>query len=150
MKRACLETAGIRTFLFLLAGFSIIIAWQGASVGAGSAESEPGGGERVVTVTSLDDGKEVILGKGETLRIELETHATAGYSWQFDGLDPEYFEAAAVGTKVLSKRLGAPVLRAWELKARKSGVAKVVMYNYRTWEGKEKAVNRFSVVVRVE
>jgi predicted secreted protein len=150
MKRACHETAGVRAFLLLLAGLSIIIAGQGTSVGAGPVERDARGGEAVVTVTNSDDGKEITLGKGETLRIALRTHATAGYSWYFDGLDEEYFEAVSAGTKVFSKRPGTPALKVWELKARKSGVVKVVMYNFRSWEGKEKAVNRFFFVARVE
>ena len=117
---------------------------------AEAMENGLSGAETVVTVTISDSGREVSLKKGDLLRVELETYGTAGYSWEFEGLDGEYLRIVAKESKPRSGLMGAPNLMKWDLKAMKPGVTKVVMYNYRIWEGKDKSVSRFLLGVKIE
>ena len=104
----------------------------------------------IITVKIEDSGKEVSLQKGDTIQIELKTFGTAGYMWQFDGLDKGYLEIVSRETKPVSDRMGAPTQCIWLLKAKKSGSTKITMSNYRVWEGREKAVGEFSLAVKIE
>ena len=62
----------------------------------------------VLTVRIEDSGKEVGIWKGDILQIELKTFGTAGYTWQFDDLDPDYLEIISKETKPVSDRMGGP------------------------------------------
>lgn len=141
---------GLIWMCFLL----FILVWAVHPVGAAATEAkvmEEGGTDKgmVVMVTIGDNGRQITLETGGILEIELQTMGGAGYSWEFDGLDTDYLDVVSHGTRALADRPGAPVLSMWRLKGKKSGVTKIVMYNYRVWEGKEKSVNRFVLDVRV-
>ncbi len=132
-----------------------IVMWPalpGTAAAGGTKAMEKDGADKgtVVTVTIADNGREIVLGSGGILEIELRTMGAAGYSWEFDSLDTEYLDVISRGAKALSDRTGAPVLSACRLKAKKSGATKIVMYNCRVWEAKEKFVDRFVLDVRIE
>ncbi|HEY3278095.1 MAG TPA: protease inhibitor I42 family protein [Syntrophorhabdaceae bacterium] len=101
-------------------------------------------------VTMADNGKEICLKTGEIFRIELSTYGTAGYSWQFEQMDKEYLEIVDKESKAASGLMGAPTKMAWQLKALRAGNTKIEMYNYRIWEGREKAVSRFSLGIDIK
>ncbi len=108
-------------------------------------------GQKVaVTVGMKDNGREVGMKAGEVMQIELQTLGSAGYSWEFEDFDTDHFEIVSKEARVISDRIGAPVMRLWQLRAKKSGNARIVMYNYRLWEGREKSVNRFFLDVTIE
>jgi predicted secreted protein len=138
---------GQSLFLVILILCSLFL-FQG--LGAEMAQSRDVVGQGPVRITMEEKGKEVVVRKGETLEIELRTHATAGYSWQFETLDGEYLEVTGKESRAMSDRMGAPVMMTWRLKAKKAGATKIEMDNYRVWEGKEKSVNQFSIRVRIE
>ena len=133
--------------------FIVICSLHPAAAAAGETKAMEEGGtdkETVATVTIEDNGREITLKRGGILEIELQTMGGAGYSWEFDNLGTEYLDVVSHGSKALSDRAGASVLNVWRLRAKKIGVTKIVMYNYRVWEGKERSVNRFTLDVRME
>jgi predicted secreted protein len=137
-----------RKYLFFLICALVVGVFTTLKAGE-MGEGRNGKGE-ITTVKIQDSGKMISIRKGDIVQIELETFGTAGYSWQFDELDKERLELVSKETKASSDRMGAPALNIWRLMAAKSGSARIVMSNYRVWEGKEKSVKEFSLTVKID
>lgn len=101
-------------------------------------------------LTMEDSGKTIQVSAESMITIALEEKGATGYQWHFDESDIAQF--AVLDSKAgLPKKtgVGAPVLRTWTLKARKPGTYPLRMYCYRSWEGRESAVDGFAVAVEV-
>lgn len=101
-------------------------------------------------LTMEDSGKKIQVSAETVITIALEEKGATGYQWHFDESDIRQF--AVIDSKAsLPKKIlvGAPVLRTWKLKAKRPGTFPLRMYCYRSWEGRESAVDRFAVAVEV-
>ncbi len=105
---------------------------------------------------SLDinsNGKRIEVKVGDEIQIELKAMGGAGYAWYFDNLNQEFFELLKEERKASApeKRdlVGTPVLTIWKLRAKKPGSSSIRMLYYRQWEGKDRADNRFEVIVDI-
>lgn len=116
-----------------------------------SEQIEMSKNNKMVIIKKQDNGKETTVKLGDLIQIQLDTLGSAGYIWQFDNLDNEYFELFAEETKENSKKgfTGAPVLKCWQLKTKKAGESEIRLYHYRVWEGKDKAIDTFLIKVRI-
>jgi predicted secreted protein len=104
-----------------------------------------------MTITKSDNSKEITLHEGERFRIELEELGSAGYNWYFDNLDEEQLELISKSTRTISDgKVGAPVMGVWLMKAKNKGSTEIKMDYYRIWEGKDKAIEHFSVKLLIE
>ncbi len=105
----------------------------------------------VIKLTREDSGKEISLKVGDTVEIALPAPGAAGYMWYFDHLDQEYLEPTGEESRVPSRErlTGAPFTKIWKLRAKKEGETEMNMSLYRVWEGKEKAIDRFEIKVRI-
>jgi len=109
------------------------------------------GGQKTLTITQEDNGKEISVKPGEKIRIELKELGSAGYGWYVENLDKEHLEFVSKETKVISEgKVGAPVMAAWLFKAKKKGSSDIKMDYYRVWEGKDKATEHFSIKLTIE
>lgn len=108
---------------------------------------------RKILLDINSNGKKIELKVGDEIQIELKAVGSAGYAWYFDKLDQDLFALIGEERKdvALEKRdvVGTPVLRAWKLRAKKSGTTFIRMSYYRQWEGKDKAVNHFEILVDI-
>lgn len=104
-----------------------------------------------VRLSEQDNGKEVTVKVGDVIQIELKRFGSTGYEWHFAKPYGEYFELIREDTKEISREgfVGTPVIRTWELKALKKGETEVILYLYRSWEGRDKAVDRFELKVNI-
>lgn len=103
-----------------------------------------------IEIKKQDNGKEFIVKPGDIIRIELEEMGATGYSWFVDCLNTEHLEMISKKTKPISEgKLGAPVWGEWLFKAKKKGFAEINMDYYRAWEGKEKAIEHFSIKISI-
>lgn len=105
---------------------------------------------------SLDinsNGKKIELKVGDEIQIELKATGSAGYGWYFDKLDQDFFELTSEERKPIpSERgdvVGTPVLMVWILRAKKPGTSFIRLLYYRLWEGKDKAVSQFEILVDI-
>ncbi len=111
----------------------------------------PAPGAEMVTVTKADSGKEITVKPGDIIRIELEEVGAAGYLWQFDSLDREFFDLVHLETEPYKKGvIGGPVRKSWHLKAKKAGHTTIRMSYLRPWEDKAKAADRFILPVQIK
>jgi len=94
-------------------------------------------------LTEAENGKDIILGKGDTLAVRLPANPSTGYSWYLavsaatesealgvlkipgDGV----YEPVKSGTTV-----GSPVTSVWILKALKPGGVRITFNYIRPWE----------------
>ena len=87
------------------------------------------------------DGSDVAMQVGQTLRIELETIPTAGYVWEI--MDkPDFLDLVAENTRPTDPDVqnqegftGGNHFMAFDLKATAPGKATINMLNHRPWEG---------------
>jgi predicted secreted protein len=98
-----------------------------------------------------DNGREFVVARGETFRIQLSANPTTGYSWGFDDLDQGSFEIVSSGyNPPLRKLVGAGGTSWWSIKPLRSGEKEIKLLYFRPWEGKEKAVERFKIDLLVK
>ena len=99
------------------------------------------------------NGKKIELKVGDEIQIELNATGSAGYAWYFDKLDQDYFKLLSQERKLITPEkgdvVGTPVLTVWRLRAIRTGASLIKMAYYRQWEGKDKAVNQFGILVEV-
>jgi predicted secreted protein len=107
-------------------------------------------------LTMEDNGKEVDLSVGGTIKVELKDIGTTGYAWYTDKLD-------ASRLKLINEEMadivpenpergpaaGAPKLKIWTFKAVAPGDTSLRLLQYRVWEGKEHAINKFEVKLHI-
>ena len=99
------------------------------------------------------NGKKIELKVGDEIQIELNATGSAGYAWYFDKLDQDYFKLLSQERKVITPEkgdmVGTPVLTVWRLRAMRTGASLIKMAYYRQWEGNDKAVNQFEILVGI-
>ena len=107
-------------------------------------------------LTMEDSGKEVALGLGETIKVSLKFSGGTGYLWYMDGLDESHLKL--IDEEVVDNSPGnlekAPVVGGSRVdtrsfKAVAPGDAVLRLLEYRNWEGKERAINKFEVKLHI-
>jgi len=109
-------------------------------------------GVEMVIVTKADNGREIRIAAGGSLRIELPQAGAAGYAWEVQELDPEHFEVLEAGTTDRpgpQDIVGAPVTMRWILLAKKPGRAELRFLHHWPWVGKEHARETFFLRVQI-
>jgi len=106
---------------------------------------------KVVTLTDGDNGREVSVPVGATLRVELKTQAGTGYGWYVEEVEPVRLKLEKAETVDMAPRgvAGGPELGVWSFKPVSSGDTRLRMLYYRVWEGKDKAVNKYEVKIHI-
>lgn len=124
---------------------------QAAAAEAAQAEAEAG----VVYVGEDQKGGEVTLSVGETLRIELESVPTAGYTWQITE-SPAFLEMTGENTRPTNPALqnqagftGGNHYLAFDLKAVSEGTGTIRLSEGRPWETEEAPMDSFELTVTV-
>lgn len=119
---------------------------------AGNAERSNKKSSKVL-LDMNSNGKKIELKVGDEIQIELSATGSAGYAWYFDKLDQDYFKLLSQERKVITPEkgdmVGTPVLTVWRLRAIRTGASLIKMAYYRQWEGKDKAVNQFEMLVEI-
>jgi len=113
------------------------------------ADERIGDGKTVV-LGKQDSGKQIDVKVGEVVEVELEAMGTAGYQWFVESLDQETLKFVSEEVRTLHPgRLGAPVLMVWKFEVIKEGFTEIGMDHYRSWEGKERSIDRFEVTLNI-
>ena len=112
----------------------------------------PSFGAEMMIVTKADNGKEIKVASGGTLRVELPQAGSAGYAWEIQDLDTEHFEVLEAGTvdrPAPQDIVGAPVTMRWVLLTKKAGSTHLRLLYYRPWEGKASTLETFMMKVEI-
>jgi predicted secreted protein len=109
------------------------------------------GQTQMTILTQKDNGREITVPLGAVIQIELAAAGGAGYLWELADLDPEHLQLLKTETVNADKPgiTGAPNVRRWQLKTKQRGQADLKFYYFRPWEGKDKALDRFYVKIRI-
>lgn len=124
---------------------------QDAAAAAAQAEAEAG----VVYVGEDKKGTEVSVSEGQTLRLELESIPTAGYSWQI--LEkPDFLELTGEGSRPTNPALqnqpgfvGGNHYQSFDLKASAAGTGVIKLKESQPWDETTPANDTFEVTVTV-
>ena len=130
----------------------IVSLWLGAGVHAMGSGNKSEEGANVVILQKEDSGREVVVKSGDVIQIELSGSGGTGYWWYVTKMDSKYAELVSEETKAPSdkKLLGGPTKGTWRFKAKEPGKTDLIMKYYRAWEGPEKAVDEFSVILNIK
>ncbi len=108
-------------------------------------------------LTMKDSGKEIELGLGETIKVDLKFSGGTGYLWYMDGLDESHLklideEVVDSSPENLERgpALGGPREDIRSFKTVASGDTSLRLLQYRVWEGKERAINKFEVKLHID
>ena len=118
---------------------------------SGQSEVRAMGREPEVILRKQDNGKELKLKTGQSFQIQLEAAGGTGYWWYVQSPDARRLELLGEKTQTQAEgRIGGPVLGIWIFQAKNPGSTEIKMNYYRTWEGVEKAIEKFRVKITVE
>jgi predicted secreted protein len=111
--------------------------------------------EKIIIIKKEDNNRELTMQKGDIVQIELEGTGSTGYWWHLIVPDSEpdskYIQLVSEETKALTEgKPGAPILGIWRFQALKKGTADIRMAYYRTWEGRERALEHFLIRVTIK
>jgi predicted secreted protein len=110
-------------------------------------------------VTQEENGRTLEAKAGDEIVIILPERATAGYQWQLAGALPAGVEVLPVTASPARAgaiegdpraAIGADAPAAISLRLKESGTHRIRLLEYRPWEGPDKAVNTFELVVSVD
>lgn len=107
--------------------------------------------EAVVGVIEADNGKDIDLNAGQTLRIKLKTIAGTGYAWTLSG-DPAPLKLTKTYTQKnnsSASRAGGPQMSVFDLSASSAGLANVTLVYRRSWEYNVPPARTFTIRVNV-
>ena len=129
----------------------IALLWLMAGVHAMGSDGNTGEGTGVVVIHKEDNGRELQVKSGDVIQVELSGPGATGYWWYAAGLDPARLELLSEETNPPpdKKLMGGPVTGIWRFKTKEPGKTNLTMKYYRVWEGPEKAVDQFSVVLDI-
>ena len=120
---------------------------SGAVAPQQSADSKKS--DSVVGVMESDNGKDIDITTGQTLRVKLQTIAGNGYSWTVSG-DPAPLKLTKSYTqKNSSRRIGGGEMSVLEFTAGSPGLSNLTLVYRRSWEYNVPPAKRFSVRVNV-
>lgn len=102
-------------------------------------------------VREEDNGKEIAVRTGDVIQIEMEVPGGAGFIWEIENLDSKHLELLKEETKGIAKDefTGGLITKIWQLETKKSGETEVTMYCFRPWQGKDKAISKFRIKVKI-
>ena len=144
-------TRGVVWLVVLLNGaLAMSTVMQACATGAAGAQE----GSKVVVLKKADNNREIQVRVGDVFQIELEGIGATGYWWHVTEMDRGLLELLSEDTRVPSekseKKVGGPVTGVWRFKALAAGKTGLVMKYYRIWEGPDKAVDQFSIILSIK
>jgi predicted secreted protein len=102
-------------------------------------------------VTHNENGRTLRAQAGDEIVVVLPERATAGYQWQVAGPLPAGVEAfAPPPSPPTVSAIGADAPGTIGLRVTQSGTHRIRLLEFRPWEGPDKAVSTFELVVSVE
>ena len=101
-----------------------------------------------ITVTAVDNGREISLAAGDDVVVELAENATTGYRWAVDGPLPAGLALSASDYEPGGSAPGAGGTRRFRLHATGTGSGALSLKLWREWQGDGSVTQRFSVTVR--
>jgi|GEM_PF-6203688 len=125
----------------------------------------PAPAPRILTIE--DSGSEIQLGLGETINLELKEAVDGGYLWHTDELDESHIKLVSKGginsgelyatpqlyasPQVYKKGIpvGGYFFRIWSIKGIAPGDTVLRLLHYRSWKGKESAIDEFEVKLHI-
>ncbi len=110
--------------------------------------------EADATYSEEDDGKKVVLTAGESLRVELESNPSTGYSWHVKMISENVLENTAgqyeSDCASDSMVMGCGGKEVWEFKGIAAGETTLEMAYYRPWEEGKDEIETFTLTVQVK
>ena len=105
---------------------------------------------KTIVLTEANHNQEITVESGDEIKIKLQEISGTGYRWQLGTVDNDGLELVSETTEKMENpngMVGTPYTRVFTLKSKKIGDFNIQLANSRSWEGKDKAVNHFTVTI---
>lgn len=99
-------------------------------------------------LTNRDNGRSLEANIGSLITVRLEENPSTGYRWAIDTKDDLEFESDHF--EITKSAIGAAGERVFQFRASKVGSHRLLMKNWRAWEGDSSIIDRFSVTIFVK
>jgi inhibitor of cysteine peptidase len=103
----------------------------------------------MLSLTESDNGRNVGIRIGESIRIALPENATTGYRWAIDRCDEEFVQPDAEEVRYPENAIGSGGEIAFRFRGMKAGFGEVMLKYWRHWEGDASVIARFRVRIEV-
>jgi inhibitor of cysteine peptidase len=104
-----------------------------------------------IVIIKEDAGKTLKAIQGNRILIRLNENPSTGYQWKIDLSDEQVILVEksdfSPGAK---KTIGSGGTRTFQLKAKSSGFAKIILKLKKEWEPDDSAIDKFEVTIKVE
>lgn len=143
-KRSILRCAAVVCVCFLFAA----CASKGGNEVVGQMEGDPD----LVVGRDLDyddNGKMIVLRKGEFFTLSLGVNATAGYQWMNQAWDESLLGLVDKKYRIESDRPGAAGVASWNIEALTAGRTRLQLALCRPWQCDKSTVKTFDLLVHI-
>ncbi len=104
-----------------------------------------------LTITQADRGKTFTVRRGDAIAIELAENPTTGYEWAIDKIDSQAIELEDSEFSLPENAgLGGGGVRIFTFRTKATGIARLQLKEWRSWEGDRSIIQRFNVTFQIE
>jgi inhibitor of cysteine peptidase len=104
----------------------------------------------MLTLAENDNGSDVAIRPGESIRISLPENATTGFSWEIDRYADACIEALARESSYpAGGAVGSAGRVAFTFKGKKPGQGEIALVHRRPWEKNQPPIAEFHVRIRI-
>jgi predicted secreted protein len=103
----------------------------------------------IVEVSERENGRQIELKQGQTLRVTLPEIRTAGFRWSLRTSSQQILTQLADDADAASGAIGGGARHHWDFRAEQAGETDLVFEYDRPWARAAEAARTFSVTVRV-
>jgi predicted secreted protein len=103
----------------------------------------------IVEAGERQDGQQIDVLRGQTLRVTLPEVRTAGFRWSLRASDQHVLTPLADDTNAESAALGGAAQHHWDFRAERAGTTELVFEYERPWARAAAAASTIKVSVRV-
>ena len=135
----------------VIAALSLVAVLLSAQTKPTSSAKDKNIASRAVTVTDIDNGKDIDLPSNETLIVKLGSNPSTGYNWAVLG-DPAPLQLQKTSYRKnpkSSQAVGVPGVQIFQFSASSAGIANLSLGYRRSWEYNVPPAKSFSVRVNV-
>ncbi len=126
---------------------AVVLVFGAGGVDPAGADSTEGAEGMTATVTSVEDGRTVSVAVGDTLAIRLHENATTGYRWEVETYDEDIVTLQDSSANYAEDAVGSGGQVTFRFDVKAPGKTEVHLKLWRSWEGEDSVVQRFTVTL---
>lgn len=104
-----------------------------------------------LTITQADRDKTFTVRRGDAIAINLAENPTTGYRWALDKIDSQKLELQNSEFSISENAgIGGGGERSFTFRTKATGIARLLLKEWRPWSGDRSIIQRFNVTFEIE